>query len=175
MPRCVPALSVSPLSHCLYGILLIPSFCFPCVSVAKLQLADCFTAIYHCIVYNVSLRYLQCFLPTIKKRRFPLYSFRGLPHPCPNTISACAKRKHQLVFCEAIESGSFGNSRIKANAYSVCQNDCLSVSSFYTLLICGLCLFGKNKVLLVLEAKKCHFSHSTKQKLWQQHTIKHNF
>lgn len=63
-------------------------------------------------------------------------------------------RKHQPLFCEAIESGSFGNSRIKANAYSVCQNDCLSVSSFYTLLICGLCLFGKSKVLLVFEAKK---------------------
>ena len=131
--------------------------CFPCVSVAKLQLTDCFAAIYHCIVYNVSLRYLQCFLPTMKKRRFPLYSFRGLPHPCPNTISACAKRKHQLVFCEAIESGSFGNSRIKANAYSVCQNDCLSVSFFYTLLIIESCLFGKDKVLLSMKVKKVAF------------------
>ena len=166
MPRCVPALSVSPLSHCLYGTLLIPSFCFPCVSVAKLQLADCFPTIYHCIVYNVSLRYLQCFLPTMKKRRFPLYILRGLPHPIPNTISACAKRKHQQLFCGNFESGSFWESRIKANAYPVCQNDCLSVSSFYTLLIYGLCLFGKGKVLLVLEAKKCHFSHSTNQKLF---------
>ena len=82
-------------------------FCFPCVSVAKLQLADYFPTIYHCNVYNVSLRYLQCFLPTMKKRRFPLYILRGLPHPIPNTISACAKRKHQQLFCGNFESGSF--------------------------------------------------------------------
>lgn len=75
----------------------------------------------------------------------PYHSIQFLPVP---------SRKHQPLFCDVIESGSFWESRIKANAYSVCQNDCFSVSSFYTLLICGLCLFGKSKVLLVLEAKK---------------------